>query len=113
MLTIIEVIAILITAIIILYIAYCCCIKINARRKEEKERSREKRRNFIMREMESRMGPTGPAENKANLAIECDREHLHFPRNHNMENTFPRNHNTENIEKETSNKSTQDTITFT
>ena len=113
MLTIIEVIAILITAIIILYIAYCCCIKINARRKAEKERSREKRRNFIMREMESRMGPTGPAENKANLAIECDREHLHFPRNHNMENTFPRNHTTENIEKETSNKSTQDTITFT
>ena len=109
MLTIIEVIAILITAIIILYIAYCCCIKINARRKEEKERSREKRRNFIMREMESRMGP---AESKANLAIECDREHLHFPRNHNIENTFPRNHNTENIEKETSNKSTQDTITF-
>ena len=42
MLTIIEVIAILITAIIVLYIAYCCCIKINARRKEEKERSRER-----------------------------------------------------------------------
>ena len=63
--------------------------------------------------MESRMGPTGSAENKASLAIECDKEHLHFPQNHNMENTFPRNHNTENIEKETSNKSTQDTITFT
>ena len=108
MLTIIEVIAILITAIIIIYIAYCCCIKINARRKAEKERSREKRRNFIIREMENRM-----AESKPNLAIECDRDHLHFPRNHNMENTFPRNHNTENIEKDTANKSTQDTITFT
>ena len=57
------------------------------------------------------MGPTEPAENKASLAIECDKEHLHFPRNHKIENTFP--HNTENIEKETSNKSTQDTITFT
>merc|ERR1711947_14443 len=60
MLTIIEVIAILITAIIILYIAYCCCIKINARRKAEKERSREKKRNFIMRVMESRMRPAEP-----------------------------------------------------
>ena len=110
MLTIIEVIAILITVIIILYIAYCCCIKINARRKEEKERSREKRRRFIMKEME-RMGTSGQAENKATLAIECDKEHLHFPRHFRNENTFP--HNTENIEKETSNKSTQDTITFT
>merc|ERR1712002_569288 len=101
-LTIIEVIAILITAIIILYIAYCCCIKINARRKAEKERSREKRRNFIMREMENRMRP---AEGKPNLAIEmgsqpsCERDHLHFPRNHKTE-------------KDTANKSTQDTVTF-
>ena len=102
MLTIIEVIAILITAIIILYIAYCCCIKINARRKAEKEKSREKRRNFIMREIENRMRP---AEGKPNLAIEmgsqlsCERDHLHFPRNHNTE-------------KDTANKSTQDTVTF-
>ena len=98
--TIIEVIAILITAIIILYIAYCCCIKINERRKAEKERTREKRRNFIMREMEHRMGPSG---GKPNLAIECERDHLHLPRSHNTENT----------EKDTANKSTQDTVTFT
>merc|ERR1712030_144886 len=39
MITIIEVIAILITAIIILYIAYYCCIKLKARRKAEKEKS--------------------------------------------------------------------------
>merc|ERR1712237_132362 len=77
MLTIIEVIAILITAIIILYIAYCCCIKFNARRKAEKEKSREKRRNFIIREMENRMKP---GEGKQNLAIEmgsqpsCERD---------------------------------------
>ena len=58
-----------------------------------------------MREMENRMRP---AEGKPNLAIEmgsqpsCERDHLHFPRNHNTENT----------EKDTANKSTQDTITF-
>ena len=110
MLTIIEVIAILITAIIILYIAYRCCININARRKEEKEKTREKRRKFIMREMESRMGPSGQVENRASLAIECDKDHLHFPRYHKVENTLPPNH-TDNIE--TSNKSTQDISTFT
>ena len=62
-----------------------------------------------MREMENRMRP---AEGKPNLAIEmgsqpfCERDHLHFPRNHNTEKG---NHNTE---KDTANKSTQDTVTF-
>ena len=83
MITIIEVIAILITAIIILYIAYCCCIKLKARRKAEKERSREKRRTFIMREMENRMKP---GEGKQSLAIEMgsqhsgERDRLYIPR---------------------------------
>ena len=45
------------------------------------------------------------ADGKPNLAIEmgsqpfCERDHLHFPRNHNTE-------------KDTANKSTQDTVTF-
>ena len=100
--TIIEVIAIMIISILVLYIIYCCCIKFNARRKAEKEKSREKRRTFIMREMENRMKP---GEGKQNLAIEmgsqpsCERDHLHFPRNHNTE-------------KDTANKGTQDTVTF-
>ena len=47
--TIIEAIAIMIISILVLYIIYCCCIKFNARRKAEKEKSREKRRTFIMK----------------------------------------------------------------
>merc|ERR1711947_4495 len=102
MITIIEVVAILITAIIILYIAYCCCIKLKARRKEEKERSREKRRTFIRREMENR---TKPGEGKQSLAIEMgsqnsgERDRLYIPRYHNTE-------------RDTANKSTQDSETF-
>ena len=55
-----------------------------------------------MREMENRMKP---GEGKQNLAIEMgsqpsrERDHLHFPRNHNTE-------------KDTANKGTQDTVTF-
>ena len=54
-----------------------------------------------MREMENRMKP---GEGKR-LAIEMgsqspsERDHLHFPRNHNTE-------------KDTANKGTQDTVTF-
>ena len=114
MLSIIEVIAILITVIIVLYIAYGCCIKMHQKRKEEKERSKEKRRRFIMKEME-RMGTSGQAENKTTLAIEhdgrCDQEHLHLPRHFRNENNFPQN--TDNIERETLNQSTQHTATFT
>merc|ERR1712030_21008 len=102
MITIIEVVAILITAIIILYIAYCCCIKLKARRKAEKERSREKRRTFILREMENKMKP---GEGKQSLAIDLgsqhsvERDRLYIPRYHNTE-------------KDTANKSTQDSETF-
>ena len=114
MLSIIEIIAILITVIIILYIAYGCCIKMHQKRKEEKERSKEKRRRFIMKEM-GRMGTSGQAENKTTLAIEhdgrCDQEHLHLPRHFRNENNFPQN--TDNIERETLNQSTQHTATFT
>ena len=113
MLSIIEVIAILITVIIVLYIGYGCCVKMHQKRKEEKERSREKRRRFIMKEME-RMGTSGQAENKTTLAIEhdgrCDKEHLHLPRHFRNDNNSSQS---TDIERETLNQSTQHTATFT
>merc|ERR1711888_442292 len=98
--SIIEVIAIMIISILVLYILYCCCIKFNARRQAEREKSREKRRTLIMKEMENKMRRT---EGKPNLAIEmgsqqpCERDHLHFPQFHN---------------NNTANKSTQEEVTF-
>merc|ERR1712215_600447 len=86
---IIEVVAIMIISILVLYILYCCCIKFNQRRQAERERSREKRKTLIMREMETRMRRT---EGKPSLAIEmgsqpsCEQDHLHFPKFH-KENT--------------------------
>ena len=80
--------------------AYRCCIKIRARRKEEKERSRERRRMFIRREMEN----TKPGDGKQSLAIEMgsqnsgEPDRLYIPRYHNTENT--------------ANKGTQDSETF-
>merc|ERR1712030_21259 len=52
MVGIIEVIAIKIITILLLYILYCCCIKYYTRRQAD----REKRRGMIMAEMENRMG---------------------------------------------------------
>merc|ERR1712215_55907 len=84
----------------LLYILYCCCIKFNARRQAERERSREKRKTLITREMETRMRRT---EGKPSLAIKmgsqppCERDHLHFPQLH---------------KNSTVNKSTQDEATF-
>merc|ERR1711888_67381 len=83
--SIIEVIAIMIESILVLYILYCCCIKFNARRQAEREKSREKRRTLVRQEMENKMRRT---EGKPNLAIEmgsqppCERDHLHFPQFH-------------------------------
>merc|ERR1711888_505252 len=79
----------MIISILVLYIMYCCCIKFNARRKAEKEKNREKRRTFIMKEMENKMRT---AEGKPNLAIDmgsqpsCERVHLHFPPFHKTDN---------------------------
>ena len=100
MITIIEGVAIFITAIIVLYITYRCCIQIRARRKEEKERSRERRRMFIRKEMENR---AKPGEGKQSLALEMgshsgEPDRLYIPRYHNTENT--------------ANKGTQDSETF-
>ena len=92
----------MITAIIVLYIAYCCCIKLRARRKEEKERSRERRRIFIRREMENR---SKPGEGKQSLAIEMGSQNSGEP----DRLYIPRYHNTE---RDTANKGTQDSVTF-
>ena len=101
MITIIEGVAIFITAIIVFYMAYRCCIKIRARRKEEKERSRERRRMFIRREMEN----TKPGDGKQSLAIEMGSQNSGEP----DRLYIPRYHNTE---KDTANKGTQDSVTF-
>ena len=98
--SIVEAIAIMIISILVLYILYCCCIKFTARRQAKRERSREKRKTLIMREMETRMRRT---EGKPSLAIEmgyqppCERDHLHLPQSH---------------KNSTVNKSTQDEATF-
>ena len=63
MIGIIEVIAIMVVSILMLYILYCCCIKYN----RKKQADREKRRGLILAEMENRMGRT--VEGKRNLAI--------------------------------------------
>ena len=101
MIGIIEVIAIMVVSILLLYILYCCCIKYNNKRQAD----REKRRGLIMAEMENRMGRT--VEGKRNLAIKmgsspsapCGRDHLHVPQFHNNQNS-------------TANKSTQQEVTF-
>merc|ERR1712208_249753 len=101
MITIVEGVAIFITAIIVFYIAYRCCIKIRARRKEEKERSRERRRMFIRREMEN----TKPGDGKQSLAIEMGSQNSGGPDSLYI----TRYHNTE---RDTANKGTQDSETF-
>ena len=88
MVGIIEIIAILMVTILLLYIMYCCCVRYFTR----KRAIREKRKGQLMSEMETRMGRT--TEGNRNLAIEmapspsapCGREHLHVPQYHNNEN---------------------------
>ena len=87
MVGIIEIIAILMATILLLYIMYCCCVRYFTR----KRAIREKRRGKLLSEVETRMGRTAEGI-RSNLAIEmappsapCGR--VHVPEYHNNQNS--------------------------
>ena len=107
MVGIIEIIAIMLVTILLLYILYCCCVRYQTRR----QAGREKRKGKIMSEMETRMGRA--TEGNRNLAIEmasspsapCGRDHLHVPQFHNSQTGFQ-------IQNSTETRGTQQDATF-
>ena len=104
MVGIIEIIAILMATILLLYIMYCCCVRYFTR----KRAIREKRRGQLLSEVETRMGRTTEGI-RSNLAIEmappsalCGR--MTVPEYHNI-------HNNQNS-NQTESRGTQQDATF-